>query len=215
MTLTRSMPLVCLTLLVAAAASAQGPVPTPPAPPSAPAAPRAPIPPQHGIYADRMQMKQDIDRGMERGGNMGIVPPGTWWKNPDVITALTLTADQQKKMDDIFRQNRIALIDVKASLEKEQINLEPLLNANPVDSTKALAEISKIADLRAGLEKADAKMLLGLRSVLTADQWTKLQDMQHTRRQRPGNPDGEGRGKGAGRGGQPGPGNPPPPPGTN
>ena len=120
---------------------------------------------------------------MERpdGGNMGIVPPGTWWKNPDTVAKLALTADQQRKMDDIFRQNRLQLIDVKASLEKEQINLEPLLNANPVDSGKALAEISRIADLRADLEKANARMLLGLRSLLSADQWTKLQADQRER----------------------------------
>jgi Spy/CpxP family protein refolding chaperone len=116
---------------------------------------------------------------------MGIVPPGTWWRNPNTIASLSLTADQQKKMDEIFRQNRLQLIDIKASLEKEQINLEPLLNANPVDSTKALAEIGKIAELRADLEKADAKMLLGLRALLTADQWTKLQADQHSHHERP------------------------------
>jgi Spy/CpxP family protein refolding chaperone len=162
---------------------------------------------------DRHNMEgPDRERPAERGpgGAMGIVPPGTWWKNPEIITALTLTADQQKKMDEIFRQNRIALIDVKASLEKEQINLEPLLNANPVDSAKAMAEISKIADLRAGLEKANAKMLLSLRSVLTAEQWTKLQDLQHSHRKGPG-PDAQGPGRGKGGRGPGGQAGPPPP----
>jgi Spy/CpxP family protein refolding chaperone len=147
--------------------------------------------------------------GPEHGGLMGILPPGMWWKNPEIVTKLSLTADQQTKMDDIFRQNRLQLVDVKASLEKEQINLEPLLNANPVDTNKALTEISKIADLRAGLEKANAKMLLGLRAVLTADQWTKL----HTRPERGGQPGGQGQ-PGGPRGGGPrgngGPGGPAP-----
>jgi Spy/CpxP family protein refolding chaperone len=119
------------------------------------------------------------------GGSMGIVPPGTWWKNSDIITALSLTADQQKKMDDMFLQSRIALIHLHASLEEEQLKLESLLNVNPLDQTRALAQISKIADLRADLEKANAKMLLGLRSVLTADQWTKLQAQQHAHNDRP------------------------------
>jgi Spy/CpxP family protein refolding chaperone len=113
---------------------------------------------------------------------MGIVPPGTWWKNPDTITALSLSADQQKKMDDMFLQSRIALIHLHATLEEEQLKLEPLLNVNPPDQSKALAQISKIADLRADLEKANAKMLLGLRSVLTAEQWTKLQAQQNAHR---------------------------------
>ncbi len=112
----------------------------------------------------------------ERG--LGFVPPGAWWRNPDTIKSLDLTADQQKHLEDIFRQNRIQLIDLKASLEKEQINLEPLVNANPVDNAKAMAEITRIADLRADLEKANAKMLLGLRGALSAEQWTKLQSEQ-------------------------------------
>ena len=73
---------------------------------------------------------------------------------------------------------RIALNLVR---DHTRTNRFRLLNANPVDSGKALAEISRIADLRADLEKANAKMLLGLRAVLTADQCTKLQADQHGR----------------------------------
>jgi Spy/CpxP family protein refolding chaperone len=212
MTLARRTSLVCLTLFAASFAAAQAPptTPTPPAPPRT-----------QRFVMDRARMDErqnrGSDRGMDRGrtigmdrGTMGIVPPGAWWKNPDTIAKLSLTADQQKKMDDILRQNRIALIDLKASLEKEEINLEPLLNANPVDSPKALAQISKIADDRAGLEKANAKMLLGLRSVLTADQWTKLQEDRHPHRTGPAEghgPDGHGQGRGQGTG----PAGPPPP----
>jgi Spy/CpxP family protein refolding chaperone len=121
-----------------------------------------------------------MDRG-GRGGRGGmhagfrIVPPGMWWRNPDIIQKLTLTADQQKRMDDIFQQSRIQLVHIKASLEEQQILLEPMLDSNPPDSAKALAQIGHIADARAELEKANAKMLLGIRGVLTPDQWTKLQ----------------------------------------
>jgi Spy/CpxP family protein refolding chaperone len=108
-------------------------------------------------------------------GDMRIAPPGMWWKNPDLVAKLNLSADQQKKMDDIFLQFRIKLIHMKASLEEEELMLEPLINANPPDSAKALAQINRIADTRADLEKANAAMLLGVRGVLTPDQWTKLQ----------------------------------------
>ena len=121
-----------------------------------------------------------MDGGM-RGGSR-IVPPGMWWKNPDLVTKLSLTADQQKRMDDILQQSRIQLVHIKATLEEQQILLEPMLNANPPDAAKTLAQISTIADTRASLEKANAKMLLGIRGVLTADQWTKLQAEQRARR---------------------------------
>jgi Spy/CpxP family protein refolding chaperone len=119
--------------------------------------------------------------GGMRGGSR-IVPLGMWWKNPDLVTKLSLTADQQKRMDDILQQSRIQLVHIKATLEEQQILLEPMLNANPPDSAKTLAQISTIADTRASLEKANAKMLLSIRSVLTTDQWTKLQAEQRARR---------------------------------
>jgi Spy/CpxP family protein refolding chaperone len=115
--------------------------------------------------------------GDPRGGMMGgfhIGPPGMWWKNPGMVQRLTLTPEQTKKMDDIFQASRLELIDKKANVEKASAMLEPLLSANPVDTAKAMAQIDKVAQSRADLEKADAKMLLGIRGVLTPDQWTKL-----------------------------------------
>ncbi len=113
------------------------------------------------------------------GDHHGPGDHGMWWKNPEVITRLAITPDQQKKMDDIFVQSRVQLIDLHATLEKEQLVLDPLINANPVDPAKALVEIDKIADTRASLEKTNAKMLLGIRGVLTPEQWTKLQAHHH------------------------------------
>jgi Spy/CpxP family protein refolding chaperone len=112
--------------------------------------------------------------GDMQGRGDGMLPFGMWWKNPEVATRIGLSADQQKRIDDLFLQSRIQLIHMHASLQEEQLLLEPLLNASPFDQTKALAQIDKIADTRADLEKANAKMLLNIRGVLTADQWTKL-----------------------------------------
>lgn len=117
-------------------------------------------------------------RGMMAGGGMGvglhIGPPGMWWKNPAIVSKLTLTADQAKKMDDIFQASRLRLVDLHANVEKQDLMLQPMLSANPVDQVKTLAQIDKVAQARADLEKENAKMLLGIRGVLTPDQWTKL-----------------------------------------
>ena len=110
--------------------------------------------------------------GMEAG--FGIAPAGIWWRSPMVVQRLTLTADQTKKMDSIFEQSRLQLIDLKANVEKQNALLEPLLSANPPDTIKAMAQIDKVAQARADLEKANARMLLGIRVVLTPEQWTKL-----------------------------------------
>jgi Spy/CpxP family protein refolding chaperone len=115
------------------------------------------------------------NEGPDMPPRLRMGPPGMWWKNPDIAQKLSLTADQQKRMDDIFQQSRIQLIDLKANVEKQEVLLEPMLDANPPDTNKVLAQIDRVAQARADLEKANAKMLLGIRGVLTADQWTKLQ----------------------------------------
>jgi Spy/CpxP family protein refolding chaperone len=194
-----SAALLSATLLSHPCAIAQAPA----APNAAPPPPAdAPAPPSRGYQRQGppQMSRGDYRSGSSGSGGMGmhpgsrIVPPGEWWKNPDTIQKLSLTADQQKKMDDIFQQSRLALIPLKANLEKQEVLLEPMLNANPPDSAKALAQIGKVADARAELEKTNAKMLLGIRSVLTADQWTKLQTSERGRHGMPYNSKTDGSG---------------------
>jgi Spy/CpxP family protein refolding chaperone len=90
---------------------------------------------------------------------------------------LSLSADQQKRMDDIFQQNRLKLIDLHANVEKQEAQLDPLLSSDQPDEGQVIAQIDRVAQARADLEKQNARMLLGLRRVLTADQWQKLKAM--------------------------------------
>lgn len=130
------------------------------------------------------------------GGMLHMGPPGRWWDDPDFVRRLGLSADQQKKMDDIFNTNRLKLIDQFAALQKEEAIMEPLVSADPPDENKLLAQIDRVAQARAELEKANARMLLGIRRQLTRDQWLKLEadrpPMHGPRRSREGGPGPEG-----------------------
>jgi len=114
--------------------------------------------------------------GAPEMGGFHMGPGGEWWKNPRIVERLSITADQTNKMDEIVQQSRLQLIDLRANLEKQQVMLGPLMDANPVDEAKASAQIDKVANARGDLEKANAKMLLNIRGVLTPDQWTKLHE---------------------------------------
>ncbi|MCU1320543.1 MAG: hypothetical protein JWM43_192 [Acidobacteriaceae bacterium] len=195
--------LLSVLLLSASGAMLQAQQPTAPPPPPADgagapitrSAPRG----QRGPEQQRMmEHRGDHPGGMSPGGH--IAPPGMWWKNPRVIQTLTITDDQQKKMDDIFQKSRLQLIDLKANVEKQDVILEPMLDANPPDTNKVLAQIDHVAQARAELEKANARMLLGIRGVLTADQWTKLQSERGSHRgpKGPGGPGGMGGPEGMG-----------------
>jgi Spy/CpxP family protein refolding chaperone len=108
------------------------------------------------------------------GGALRLGPPGRWWDDPEFIKKLGLSDDQQKKMDEIFNSARLKLIDLFAAVQKEEAIMEPLVAADPPDESKLLAQIDRVAQARAELEKANARMLLGIRSQLTHEQWLKL-----------------------------------------
>jgi len=103
------------------------------------------------------------------------VKSGKWWTSPDMAQKLNLTDDQKRRMDDIFQQHRLRLIDLQASLEKEEVSLEPLVGADQPDDAKVFAQIDRVAQARAELEKANSRMLWQVRRVLTPDQWKQLQ----------------------------------------
>ena len=152
-------------------------------------------PGQHGPRPD--QGRGGWGEGMRSGFRIG--PPGMWWHNPDLVQKLALTPDQQKRMDDILQQSRLQLVDLRANVEKQELLMEPMLAANPPDTNKVLAQIDHTAQARAELEKANAKMLLGIRNVLTPDQWSKLQTERRTRIRRDDMPGGPGEPRGSGR----------------
>jgi Spy/CpxP family protein refolding chaperone len=209
----RLLTLTSFAVLCASSAMAQAPstAPAPPPPPDG-TAPK--------VHTKTIRGERDVQYRVVTNGDAGpradlrIAPPGMWWKNPDIVQKLSLTADQQKRMDDIFQQSRLQLIDLKANVEKQEVILEPMLSANPPDTNKVLGQIDHVASARAELEKANARMLLGIRGVLSADQWTKLQAEQRENRRimfkfQPG-PGGPGPGMPKGPEGFGGPGGPGP-----
>ncbi len=181
--------LACITLLASGIVWAQDTAvaPDPPDPPQM--ADPGPVPGPPGGQRFIVQ-RGGMDMGMRAGEVVHVGPgmgmmgpgPGKWWKNPDLAQKLALTDDQIGKMDKIFQDHRLKLIDLHASLEKQEVILEPMINADHPDEAQVLAQIDKVAQARAELEKANARMLLGIRNVLTPDQWKKLQAERAERR---------------------------------
>jgi Spy/CpxP family protein refolding chaperone len=170
--------------------------------------------------------------GMGMGPGMGSHRPpfeqafggrgdqGRWWNDAKIVEKLKLTDAQRKSMDDILLEHQEKLIDLRASLEKAELSLEPLVNADTPNEAQILAGIDRVASARAELEKANARYLLGLRGKLTAEQWKMVQDFREHRGEQ-----GRGMGRGDWGPGGPGPGQggpgmqyrhrlPPPPPGA-
>lgn len=140
---------------------------------------------------------------------------GRWWNNPKVAERLKLTDVQRKAMDDTLQQHRETLVDLRGTLEKAELELEPMMKQDQPNESQILAQIDKVAQARAELEKANARFLLAIRSKLTPEQWKQL---QADRESRPHGAWGQGAGRpnwqpGGGRGAPPADGQGPPQPG--
>src|SRR5215469_3813038 len=106
---------------------------------------------------------------------------GRWWNNPKIVEKLSLTDDQRKAMDEIYQRHREQLIDLRASVEKAEVAMDPLVRADQPNESAVLAQIDKVAQARAELEKANARFLFELRSKLTPDQWKQVQEFRQNR----------------------------------
>jgi len=167
-------------------------------------------PPQGGMPGQPRPRRQGGMGGP--GGMMAMTPAprmdGKWWTNTDLAKKLNLTDQQVQQMEQIYQQHRLKLIDQVAAVQKQEVTLEPMLSADRPDEAQVLAQIDKVAQARAELEKSNARMLLGIRQVLTADQWKQLKaEMPRGPMRRMGEGDGPG-----GPGRRRGPDGPPPGP---
>jgi len=177
-------------LLIAGAAMAQGPAP---------------------MDGPGFGHRPPIERAF---GGHGI--EGRWWNNPKIIERLKLTDDQRKAFDQILLDHREKLIDLRGNVEKAELAMEPLVQADEPNESAILAQIDKVAQARAELEKANARYLLALRSKLTPDQWKQVQEFRKSRGREGWGPDGrrpDGTGPGMRGPGGAGPSGPPPAPG--
>jgi len=85
---------------------------------------------------------------------------GKWWKNSDIVRDLQITDAQVAQLERIFQDSRLKLIDLRADLEKQEAQLQPLVEADQPDEGKVSAQIDLVSAARGRLEKANAMMML-------------------------------------------------------
>ncbi|MBI3670742.1 MAG: periplasmic heavy metal sensor [Acidobacteria bacterium] len=115
-------------------------------------------------------------------------PPGAglgkWWKNSEIVRELGLSEAQTNQIEQVFFEQRLKLIDLRAELERQETRLQPLIEADQPDEAKVSAQIDQVLAARGRLEKANAMMMLAIRRVLSVEQWKKLQSLQEKHHQR-------------------------------
>jgi len=113
--------------------------------------------------------------------------PGPFGNDPQMAERLGISAEQRIKIQALMQEHRLKRIDLHATLEKAQVTLEPLVNAEQPDESKILAQMDRVAQAQAELQKDEMRQQLEIRRVLTQEQWRRMQQMRQEG-QAPGGP---------------------------
>ena len=108
-------------------------------------------------------------------GALQLGPPGRWWDDKHFAKELQLRPEQQRHMDATFETNRGPLLRRFEDLQGEQSRMESLVRAKSLDEGALFAQIDRIAQARAELEKANTHLLLQIRGEMDADQIARLE----------------------------------------
>ena len=108
-----------------------------------------------------------------------------WWQSDRYKTELMLTADQSKRLEEIFQNALPGLRAQMKGLESAETELERLVQRG--DDSAVMAQVARVETARAELNTSRTLMLLKMRRLLTTDQWIKFgalhKALEHEREQ--------------------------------
>jgi Spy/CpxP family protein refolding chaperone len=116
-------------------------------------------PPHPGQGPHRMMMRHEM---------------GKWWQNPDVVSKLQLSDAQIAQLNQAFYNHKLKLIDYGADMEKQDLKLQNLLDADQPDENQVSAQVDQVLAARGKLEREFTMMNLNLRKQLSLEQWRQL-----------------------------------------
>jgi|GEM_PF-1547038 len=94
---------------------------------------------------------------------------------------LGLDTKQIKKIEDLtYRADREKL-DIRHQMEKNHLDLEQLMSAEKPNEAAIFSKLEKLSALELKLKKNRIGLMLKVRTILTPEQWEKLQEFQAAR----------------------------------
>jgi Heavy-metal resistance len=103
---------------------------------------------------------------------------GKWWQNSEIVKKLQLSEDQIGQLDQTFYDHKVKLIDYGAEMEKQDLKLQSLLDADVPNEGQVEAQVDQVLSARGKLEREFTLMNLNLRKVLSLDQWRQLKSFR-------------------------------------
>jgi Spy/CpxP family protein refolding chaperone len=104
------------------------------------------------------------------------LPPGKWWRRPEIVQSLNLTDEQQDRLELIFRASAVDLIDLKADVDKANVALRGEIDRPQLDRAAIHRVAVRLNEARGRLFDRELTMLVEMRGVLTDPQWNRMRN---------------------------------------
>jgi Spy/CpxP family protein refolding chaperone len=95
-----------------------------------------------------------------------------WWQSDSYKKELGLTAEQTRRMEEIFQKAMPQLKVQKSALDEAEAKFDRLVELG--EDAAVMKQINVVEAARAELNKGRTLMLYGMRKVMTQDQWVKF-----------------------------------------
>ena len=110
-------------------------------------------------------------------GKKGMsMPPGKWWRLPEVAEKLALTKEEQEKMNAMYLQHRRQMIDLRSKVAKERLELEELFESENFDASNCMARFKAMQEVMTRLGSERFSLLVQVRELLGSDRFRTLKD---------------------------------------
>lgn len=107
------------------------------------------------------------------------VPAGAqgakWWMSDHYKRELGLTADQSRRLEEVFQAALPTLRSQKKALDDAEQQFSQVMQRN--NYSLVMEQVDQLEAARANLNRTRTMMLVNMRKVLTTDQWIKLDAM--------------------------------------
>lgn len=109
------------------------------------------------------------------------IPGGKWWRRPEVAERLQITREQQARLDDTFNKSASDLIDLKAEVEKGNVELRAELDRPQLNRDAIRRAGARLSEARSRLFERELMLLVDMRGVLNDEQWEKFRHVLENR----------------------------------
>jgi len=102
------------------------------------------------------------------------MPSGKWWRSPKASEKLNLSDEEKNQLDEKFLESRRKLIDLKAVVEKERLELDALMDKEPLNERSVMERFKKLEAARANLATERFGFILKVRKIIGFERFQQL-----------------------------------------